>query len=312
MTVPVQIEGVERRFGRRVAVAGVHLTITGGEIVGLVGPNGSGKTTLLKLLAGLARPSRGQVRLFGLDPHRHRASAMRRARFAFAPPALFENLTAAEHLRYLPALSGERSDRPAQRDIERALAQVGLADRARDRVGTFSFGMRQRLALAQTLLPMPELIVLDEPTDGLDPLAVLELRAILLELRRDHGVTILLSSHLLLEIDQLVDRMLVMKDGQTLFCGAPADLHREGARLRIEASPLEVAATALARQGVIATREVRGGGLLLAPQAVTLEDAQAILAAAGARLLAFHETRPTLEEALLHRLRLAPSAAVSR
>ncbi len=222
--LPIRVSGANRRFAARVALDGVDLEVRPGEIAALIGPNGSGKTTLLKLVAGFLRPDSGEVRVFGLDPARERPAVMRRTRFAFAPPALFEALTAREHLVHLVGIGGGRAKAS---EIERALETVGLADRADERVRAFSFGMRQRLALAQALVPVPELIVLDEPTDGLDPLAVLELREVLRRLRDEHGTAVLLSSHLLVEVEELVDRLLVLHEGRELFGGSPAELLRE-------------------------------------------------------------------------------------
>ena len=214
MVNPVEVRGARRSFGRRVALDDVSLVVGPGEIVGLVGPNGSGKTTLLRLISGFLRPDAGDVRVFAIDPFRDQPRVMERTRFAFAPPALFETLTAEEHLRYLASIRANGMPPVSRTEIARTLETVGLADRAGDRVKTFSFGMRQRLALAQALLPTPKLLVLDEPTDGLDPLAVLELRDLLLRLRDEHGLAILLSSHLLMEVEELVDGMLVLSEGR--------------------------------------------------------------------------------------------------
>ena len=296
--LPVSVRALTRRFGRRTALADVDLEVAPGEIVGLAGPNGSGKTTLLKVLAGFLRPGEGQARLFDLDPWRDAPRIMRSARFVFAPPALFGSLTAAEHLRHLPRLGGAR---PTGRDVEATLARVGLEGRGGDRVRTFSFGMRQRLALAQALLPRPELLVLDEPTDGLDPLAVLELRRILSRLREEEGVAILLSSHLLLEIEELVDRLLVLRDGRPLFHGTPAEMVGPARELRLGVDDPVRAREVLAAHGHAA--ELRDGGLALAAGGLDLEAARGLLGGAGLVLTSFSEHVPTLEEALLARLR---------
>lgn len=297
---PVEVQGVSHRFGRRRALQGLSLVLERGEIVGLAGPNGSGKTTLLCLLAGLLRPRAGDVRVFGMRPFAERERVMRRARFAFAPPALFDALTAREHLVHLSAIGLARAGRPTQGQIEAVLELVGLEDRADDRVGGFSFGMRQRLALAQALLPMPELLVLDEPTDGLDPRAVLELRVILRRLRDEHGISVLLSSHQLTEIGRLVDHIAVIDEGRLRFFAPPDELRRRGTRLRLtvdggDAEPLR---RALERQGVAA--EADGSRTLrLESGALRLEEASALAGQAGLRLVEFHEERPALEEALL-------------
>lgn len=296
---PVQVSGLEKRYGARRAVAGIDLAVGPGEIVALVGPNGSGKTSLLRVLAGLARPSAGTARVFGLEPFRERAEVMRRARFSFAPPALFPALTAREHLDHVAAAG---SARPSRSEIDAALELVGLAQRADDRVRTFSFGMRQRLALALALVPRPELVVLDEPTDGLDPLAVLELRAILRSLRDEHGVAILLASHLLIEVDELVDRMLVLSEGREVFAGTPSELVRDTERISLTADDPARALELLRDAGHVALHD--GNGTVELPGAtLALDEVAEILRSGGIRLEAFHARRSTLEEVLIERLR---------
>lgn len=300
MSRPVEVRGLERRFGARRALAGIDLDLEPGTILGLVGPNGSGKTTLLRILAGLLRPSAGSARVLGLDPFAERARVMERTRFAFAPPALFDGLTAREHLVHLGAIRPAGAPRPRPAEVEAVLETVGLAARADDRVGAFSFGMRQRLALAQALLPRPELLVLDEPTDGLDPVAVLEQRDVLGRLRDEHGITVLLSSHLLVEVGELVDRLHVLVEGATLFAGTPAELVAGTRRLWLGADDLERARAILQEAGLSA--EIHADGLEVAAGALTLTEAQGRLAAGGARLTGFHERSATLEEALLAEL----------
>jgi len=294
----VEVHGLERRFGARRALAGVELEVRAGEIVGLVGPNGSGKTTLLRVLAGLLRPTSGTVRVAGFEPAREREEVMRVARFAFAPPALLENLTAREHLVHLGMLGGGRVERA---QVERVLALVGLAQRADERVKAFSFGMRQRLALALALVPQPRLLVLDEPTEGLDPLAVLELRGILARLRAEQGLAILLSSHLLIEIDELVERMLVLAEGRVLFAGRPDELTASSERVRWRVSDAE-RALALAREHGQAGAQVGADELEFATGSAPLAVAAGWLAQGGVELREYRRTRATLEEALRARL----------
>jgi len=299
---PVQISGITHRFGGRRALTEVDLEVTAGRIVGLVGPNGSGKTTLLKVTAGLLQPWSGSVRLFGSDPQRDRVAVMERARFALAPPPLFEALTAREHLHHLGNLGNlGRAARVGRREVERALDTVELLHRADDRVGTFSFGMRQRLTLAQALVPMPDLLVLDEPTDGLDPLAILELRAVLKGLRDEHGVSILLSSHLLIEIDELVDRMAVLAEGRVIFEGAPMELRAEGRGVEVRVDDVERARRIFEAHGIV-VRTVVDDALMLEGE-LDLEGARTLLRNAGLDLRAFHTVQPSLERALIDRLR---------
>lgn len=301
----INVSGVVRRFGDRVAVDHVDLTLEPGSIVALVGPNGSGKTTLLKMLAGLLRPTEGSVRVLGLDPFRRRPEVMAHVRFAFAPPALYANLTARETLAYLASLGQPRSSRPSPGQIDASLHAVGLSDRANDRVRVFSFGMRQRLALALAMLPMPRLLVLDEPTEGLDPLAILELRRILADLRRVHGVAILLSSHLLIEVERLVDSLLVLHEGRSVFYGPPQELVAGGSRLRLIVEGngnTSVALKTFQDAGYDAEMDA-DGGITLPTGAIRLDEADRLIRSTGLALTQFHEYRPSLEEALLERLR---------
>lgn len=301
----VEVRQLAKRFGRRVALADVDLTLGAGRITALVGPNGSGKTTLLKLLAGFLRPTSGAVRVFGMDPYRRRPDVMKEARFAFAPPAWYDSLSARETLAALSGIRAARMARPTRGEIDEALDTVGLADRADDRMGVFSFGMRQRLALAQALLPMPRLLALDEPNDGLDPLGTLELRAVLARLRDEHGVAILLSSHLLIEVQKLADELLLLGEGRPLFRGSPEELIEGGRRLRLtvhgNGNAAQLAADLLRGRGIAG--EACDHHLVLPKGAIELGDAQKLLSAAGLVLREFHEESPTLEEAMLERLR---------
>ena len=295
---PIEARGLVRNHGARRALDGVEFALQPGEIAGLVGPNGSGKTTFMKLIAGFLRPTGGALTVFGLAPFEQRATVMRRTRFGFAPPALFEALTAREHITHLGALGGER---PSQAEVDQVLDTVGLRQRADERVRAFSTGMKQRLALAQALVPRPDLLVLDEPNDGLDPLAVLELRNILARLRDEHGTSILLSSHLLIEVDELVDHMLVLDEGRTVFRGTPQELCRTSERLELGTDDPEAACEAFERHGLRAW--IEDDHVELSPDAVSLEEAHTILSAARLALESFHVERHDLETALLRRLR---------
>ena len=229
----ILLDRASRRFGRRDALKGIDLQVRTGTMLGLIGPNGSGKTTLLKLMAGFIKTTSGTVRMFGYDPFIHRTKVMRRARFAFAPPPIYGALSAFEHLKFLSAAGVRQSERVGRSEIMQALETVGLAHRAHDKASTFSFGMKQRLGLAQALLPLPELLVFDEPTDGLDPLAVAELRGTLKRLQAEYNLTIVLSSHLLSEVEKLVDTLLVLNEGGVIYCGTPAGLLDGGRRIEM-------------------------------------------------------------------------------
>ncbi len=292
------VRDLERRFGPRVALAGVSLEVQPGSITCLAGPNGSGKSTLLKILAGLLRPTSGEARVLGCEPFANRERVARAgARFVFAPPALYDQLSARDQALALARMSDPRVE---PRAVDAALERVGLGDRANDRVRGYSFGMRQRLALAQALVPRPRLLVLDEPTEGLDPLAVLELRGVLRELANG-GVTVLLASHLLVELEELGDHLLVLDGGEELYQGPPTGLLAGRSRTVIEVDDRERGQALLAAAGW--SCESEGGRLLLEAPGLGLERCQGILAAEGLRLLGFRREELSLEKALLARLR---------
>jgi len=301
----IQFNHVNRRFGGRDVLKDIDLEVPAGIIAGLVGPNGSGKTTLLKLMAGFIKTTSGDVRLFGYDPFVHRAEVMRRARFAFAPPAVYGSLTAREHLKFLSATGMRPHERSTRDEIMAVLETVGLADRADDKVHTYSFGMKQRLNLAQALLPMPALLVFDEPTDGLDPIAVVELRGLLKRLQTGHNLTLVLSSHLLGEIEKLVDTIFMLNDGRQVFCGSPDKLLGEERQIliRIEGE-LMAGVNVLRKHGI--EPEVNGNGRLLLPAgSIRLHEAVKLLGKQGLKLMEFHEKQPGLEDAYIRRLREA-------
>lgn len=301
----IQFDNVSRRFGGRNVLKDIDLQVPAGIIAGLVGPNGSGKTTLLKLMAGFIKATSGDVRLFGYDPFVHRAEVMRRARFAFAPPAVYGSLTAREHLHFLSATGVQPRERYTRDEIMTVLETVGLADRADDKAHTYSFGMKQRLNLAQALLPMPALLIFDEPTDGLDPIAVMELRRLLKRLKTEHNLTLVLSSHLLGEIEKLVDIIFMLNDGRQIFCGSPDKLLGEERQIliRIEGD-LKAGINVLRKYGF--EPEVDGNGRLLLPAgAIRLDKAVRLLGKQGLKLMEFHEKQPELEEAYIRRLRQA-------
>jgi len=210
MSAPaIELDGLTRDFGRRRAVDGLTLRVEAGEIFGFLGPNGAGKTTTIRCLLSLAHPTSGDARIFGRSVVRERLAALEGVGALVEGPALYEHLSAIDHLRAAAFLVPG----VAEESLEPLLAEVGLADRAGDRVSTFSRGMKQRLAIATALLGSPRLLVLDEPTDGLDPLGTVEVRRLLGRLR-DRGVTVFASSHLLAEVEATCDRVAVLDQGK--------------------------------------------------------------------------------------------------
>jgi ABC-2 type transport system ATP-binding protein len=220
----LSLDDLTRDFGARRAVDGVTMRVEQGEIVGFLGPNGAGKTTTIRCLLGLARPTSGDARIFGKSVVRERLAALEGVGSLVENAAIHETLSARDHLRAAAYFVGKPVP---DAEIDGALATVGLADRASDRAASFSRGMKQRLALATALLGSPRLLVLDEPTDGLDPIGTVEIRKLLKRLR-DGGATIFLSSHLLPEVEATCDRIAVLDRGKLRAFGSVAELKGNG------------------------------------------------------------------------------------
>jgi lantibiotic transport system ATP-binding protein len=197
----------------------VNLRVTEGSIYGFLGPNGAGKTTTLKLILGLLKKQHGEIHLFGRPFDDNRVETLRRVGSMIESPSLYGHLTAAENLKVL-----QKVYRCPKGRIQEVLELVGLARTGRKRVSQFSLGMKQRLGIALALLHSPSLLILDEPTNGLDPNGILEMRGLLQSLNGDRGVTILISSHLLSEIEKLVTHVGIINRGQILFQGTLAEL----------------------------------------------------------------------------------------
>ena len=218
----VSLTNLRRLYGDREALRGVTLDVEAGSIFGLLGPNGSGKTTLFRILATLLTPTDGTALIGGFDVVRERAAVRRKIGVVFQQPSLDHKLTVRENLMHQGHLYGLRG--PALRERgDRLLARFGVADRARDRVETLSGGLMRRIELAKGLLHRPEVLILDEPSTGLDPGARRELMDYLQELRQADGMTVLLTTHLLDEADRC-DRLAILEDGKVVGIDTPARL----------------------------------------------------------------------------------------
>ena len=217
----LELEGLTKHFGGFVAVEDLSFVVRRGDVYGFLGPNGSGKSTTIRMILGLVRPTSGEVRIFG----RPATSPEERAEMAgfVEAPGFYEYLSARDNLRLLAA-ADRRGDKVLL--LQRVLETVGLSDRARDRVRTYSQGMKQRLAIAAALLSEPEFLVLDEPTNGLDPGGMRDVRALVRQLSGE-GLTIFLSTHLLAEVEQLCNRVAVVGGGRLLAEGALAEISEQ-------------------------------------------------------------------------------------
>mgnify|MGYP005842060625 FL=1 len=244
----IETYNLSRYFDRVVAVDHLNLTVTQGEVFGFLGPNGAGKTTTVRLLNGLLQPSGGSARVLGLDVAAQATAIRRQTGVLTETPSLYEALTARENLLFFGTLYDVPEDALPRR-VEAILEAFGLAERADDRVGGYSKGMRQRLAIARALLHEPQLIFLDEPTAGLDPSAARRVREMIQRLSHQQGRTIFMCTHNLAEAQQLCDRVGVIDKGRLRAIGTPQELAQSlwhsiflEVELRHTASPAVIAA----------------------------------------------------------------------
>jgi len=234
----IQLKNLSKKFGQRLAVDDLTLEVPVGEIYGLLGHNGAGKSTAIGMMLGQVWPTSGDVHICGHDVTAHRRRALQKVGAIFESPAFYDYLSGR---RNLEILSSYTAPTPRKR-IEEVIEWVGLTGRDGSKVRTYSHGMRARLALAQALLPQPELLILDEPGDGLDPEGIHEMRQTIRRLHRELGLTIFLSSHQLNEVEQLCSRIAVMNQGRKVFEGALADVKqtKNWVRLRVSDFPKAV------------------------------------------------------------------------
>jgi ABC-2 type transport system ATP-binding protein len=238
--VVLRTVGLTKRFGPILAVDGLDLEVRAGEVFGFLGPNGSGKSTTAGMVLGLIKPTAGRVELFGEPLDSNRLGLLRRVGAVIESPAFYPYLSGRDNLRAIATAAGGV---PEGR-IDALLAQAGLAERADTPFKTYSLGMKQRLGIASTLLTDPDLVILDEPTNGLDPAGQREVRALIPELARA-GHAVLLASHLLHEVEQVCDRVAIIRRGRLIESGAVGDLLRRDSFLVIEVEQPERAAAVL-------------------------------------------------------------------
>jgi ABC-2 type transport system ATP-binding protein len=292
----VEIRGLAHRFAAGPALTGVDLAVPQGAIYGFLGPNGAGKTTTLRLILGLLRRQAGTIAIFGQALERHRLEILRRVGSSIETPSVYGHLTAAENLDIW-----RRMFRCDKRRVADVLAIVDLAGTGAKRAEQFSLGMKQRLAIAVALLHEPSLLILDEPTNGLDPHGILEMRRLLAALNRERGVTILVSSHILAEIERLVTHVGVIHQGQMRFEGTLDALRARQAFASVttvDTSDNTRAAAVAAAAGFDGRLD---GGRLVLP-ALAREEAARLAAALVAGGLALYEiatVRRDLEQIFL-------------
>ena len=291
----LQTEALTKRYRRRTVVDGLALSVERGDIFGFLGQNGAGKSTVIRMALGLVRPTRGRVLLFGHDMRRHPLRALGRVGAIVEAPAFYENFSGYTNLRMLAALSGGAK----RNQIEETLDVVGLLARAHDPVGTYSHGMKQRLGIAQALLPHPEFIILDEPTDGLDPQGIHEIRLLLPRLRDELGLTIMLSSHLLFEVERICNRVAIIDEGRLLYQGAVESLIAEEQLIKITAAPLEAACQLLSRDPTLSVSRNGSSSLYVRMPVADIPRVNALLVANDIRVTELSPQRATLEDVFM-------------
>ncbi len=222
MAAVIEVRNLAKDFGNGIkAVDDLSFTVPGGQVYGFLGQNGAGKSTTIRILLSLVRPDNGSIRIFGQDLHLYRKEILKRTGAMIEKPDLYKYLTALENLRIFGAMSGVRL---SKKTLIQHLDRVGLAARANHKVKTYSQGMKQRLGIAIALVHDPELVVLDEPANGLDPQGIAEVRGLIRHLTKDLHKTLLVSSHLLVEMEQLADSMLIIDKGKKIVEGRTGEL----------------------------------------------------------------------------------------
>lgn len=260
----IELSNVHKRFGQRVAVDDLTLRVPVGEIYGLLGHNGAGKSTSIGMMLGQVWPTGGKVKICGFEVSTQRSKALAKVGAIFESPAFYDYLSGFRNLEILSSYTA----RTSRKRIEEVIEWVGLKGRDDSKVRTYSHGMRARLALAQALLPNPELLILDEPSDGLDPEGIHEMRHTILRLHRELKLTILLSSHFLSEVEQICTRIAVLNQGRMVFEGTLAETKRREQWVRIKVGDFAAAVGEL-RKAELIVEDKDGQLIALAPKVAT-------------------------------------------
>jgi len=291
----VQTDGLTKRFGQQVAVDAIGLAVPRGAVYGFLGPNGSGKTTTIRMLLGLVEPTAGTRSLLGLPMPERSGEALHRVGSLVEGPAFHPYLSGRSNLARLDAADIRADPRTAGRRIDAALDRVGLLAAAKKRYRAYSLGMRQRLAIAAALLAPRDLLVLDEPTNGLDPQGTREVRTLIGSLASD-GTTVLVSSHLLAEVEQICSHLGVMREGRLVAQGTVSEVRGGGpAVVRVRTRQPEAAAVVLSELGVEQVRTA-GGEVHGIPGALEPEKIVAALVHAGVGVQGFSVSTASLED----------------
>lgn len=290
----VEITQLAKSFAGKTALLPLDLEVGRGEIFGLLGHNGAGKSTTMGCMLGHLHPDQGEVRVAGYSVQSERSRALRRVGAIFEAPAFYEYLSGLENLRIITAFT--HPPRPSA--LQEVLELVGLSERIQDPVASYSHGMRTRLALAQALLPDPEFILLDEPSEGLDPEGIQEMRETILRLRAEKGLTVMLSSHLLSEVEQLCDRVAILNRGKLIFSGDWKASRPKIARYHLDVVDWEKTVPLLLNLGA----EVDRPGMILLPEETDPATFLRALITHAVAVRAFAPSALTLEDFYLQQI----------
>jgi ABC-2 type transport system ATP-binding protein len=293
--IALQTEQLTKRFGARIAVDGLTMSVERGDIYGFLGPNGAGKSTTLRMLLGLVRPTSGVIKFPVRGSGWEYLRARSRVGAIIETPAFYENFSGRRNLQLLASLSGGVS----KKRVEEVLEIVELRDRARDPVKVYSYGMRQRLGIAQALLPTPDLIILDEPTNGLDPQGIKQTRNLIRRLRDEFKLTVLLSSHLLTEIEQLCNQVGIIHEGRLLYEGGPSALVSPTSLYKVRVDDLSRAFELLTKESGVTVSRNGTSFLHLDADAETIPAVNALLVTHGIKVYELSPAQESLEEAFL-------------
>ena len=285
----IRLDKLTKSFGGKRALEGLSFEVARGEIFGLLGHNGAGKSTALGILLGQVYPNSGEAFIGGVSVQRERARALAKTGAIFEQPRFYDYLSGWTNLEIFTAYSA----RVSKKEIADAVETVGLTERIRDNVGVYSQGMRQRLGLAQALLPAPEVVLLDEPTNGLDPEGIHEMRELIKRLNRERGLTMLFCSHLLSEVEHLCDRVAILNHGRLVFSGRWNEIARDGKRFRLDLDDWQKAAPVLSRVKIISE------GVIEIASNADISEIVGALVAAGVKVRAVEPLKVRLEDLYL-------------
>lgn len=291
--------GLFKKFSGKPALEDVSFHVKRGEIYGLLGHNGAGKSTSLGIILGMVMPDRGDVTIDGVSVLKNRSQALRKVGAIFEAPAFYDYLSGWDNLKILMGYSAGFDSAAALAVVER----VGLSKRIQSKVRTYSHGMRQRLALAQALLPEPEVLLLDEPTDGLDPEGIKWFRDFILKLRDERGMTVLFNSHLLAEVELMCDRVAILREGKRVFEGSVGGLQDDAPVFEVDLEPWATACGLVHSAG----GEILSAGRISLPHAADPSMLVETLVRAGVRIRAFSPVRRSLEDLYMEIHNGAPS-----